>query len=76
MAINPMDILKYRERLEKFNQDHPRVRSFLSAVAGTALQEGTILEMKATTPDGRELVTNFRLNADDIETLRMLHNER
>ena len=75
MAINPFEMLKYRERLDKFNEDHPRVRPFLAAVANTALVEGTVLEMKATRPDGQELVTNIRLSADDIETLRMLHNE-
>ena len=76
MAVNPMAMLKYKERIDQFNADHPTIRPFLAAVAGTAMQEGTVLEIRATTPDGRELVTNIRLNANDIETLRMLHNER
>ncbi|MBO7711668.1 MAG: hypothetical protein J6S83_14460 [Lachnospiraceae bacterium] len=76
MAVNPMAMLKYKERIDQFNADHPKVRPFLAAVTGTAMQEGTVLEIRATTPDGRELVTNIRLNANDIETLRMLHNER
>ncbi len=76
MAVNPMALLKYKERIDQFNADHPKVRPFLAALTGTAMQEGTVLEIRATTPEGRELVTNIRLNENDIETLRMLHNER
>ena len=75
MAINPLAMLKYRERMDKFNEDHPRVGPFFEAVANTALMEGTVLEIKATRPDGQELVTNIRLNPDDVETLRMLLRE-
>ena len=68
---NPMNLLHMRERLELFNTDHPRVMPFLKAVGETALQEGSVLEVKVTTPDGREYVTNIRLNQNDLETIEM-----
>ena len=32
---------------------------------------GSIMEMKVTTPEGWEYITNIRLTQDDVETLRM-----
>ena len=72
MAINPMALMKMKERFKLFNADHPKVRPFFRTLHDRALTEGTILELKATTPDGQEYVSNIRLNANDIETLRIL----
>ncbi len=72
MAINPMQLLKMRERMNLFNQAHPRVQPFLAAVGAEAIREGAVLEMKVTSPEGKEYITNIRLNADDIETINML----
>ena len=76
MNMNPLEMMKIREHLNRFNADHPRMAPFLQAVSDTAMQEGTILELKAITPEGRELLTNIKLNAHDIETLQMLHQMR
>ena len=76
MAVNPLAMLKFKERMDLFDADHPRMKQFMAALTETAIQEGTVLEIKATTPDGRELVTNLRLNANDVETLQMLQKER
>ncbi len=75
MAFNPMMLLKFRERLTLFNQDHPKVLPFLNMVKDRALEEGTVYELKVTTTDGQEYVTNIRLNQNDLESIRMLMNE-
>ncbi len=75
MAINPLELLKFRERYSLFKKDHPKVGSFVSAVSRD-VRPGTILEMKVRTPEGEEKVTNIRLNENDIETLHMLHSLR
>ena len=74
MAINPMAMLRMKERLEIFNRDHPRMASFMNAVGSQALQEGSVLELKVTTPEGREYVTNIKLNENDLETIAMLRS--
>lgn len=71
MAINPMEMMKMKQRLELFNSAHPRVAPFFQAVRGD-LREGTVVELKVTTPEGEEKVTNIRLNSDDVETLGMV----
>ena len=75
MAFNPMMLLKFRERLTLFNQDHPKVLPFLNMVKDRALDKGTIYELKVTTTDGQEYVTNIKLNQNDLESIRMLLNE-
>ncbi len=75
MAFNPMMLLKFRERLTLFNRDHPKVLPFLNMVKDRALDEGTIYELKVTTTDGQEYVTNIKLNQNDLESIRMLISE-
>ena len=73
MAMNPMALLQLKERLNLFNQDHPKMRPFLTAVRDK-MQEGTILELKVTDVEGKEMVSNIRLTANDMETFRILAN--
>jgi hypothetical protein len=40
------------------------------------MRPGAVLELKVTSPEGKELVTNIKMNENDIETLRLLANLR
>lgn len=71
MAVNPMELLKLRERLGLFNSEHPRVMPFFQAVRED-MREGAVLELKVTSPEGKEMLTNIRLNDEDVRTLEML----
>ena len=72
MAINPMAIMKIKERMNIFRQDHPKIGPFFQMLKDRALVEGTIYELKVTTPEGKEYTANIRLTANDIETIRIL----
>ncbi|MBR1900581.1 MAG: hypothetical protein IJ820_05915 [Lachnospiraceae bacterium] len=76
MAINPMALMHLKERLSLFQQDRPRVFPFFNMLKEEGLQEGAVYEMKVTLPDGTQRVMNFRLNAHDIETIRLLMKEQ
>ena len=75
MAINPLMLLKMKNRLNIFQKDHPRVFPFFSMIKDHALEEGTVYELKVTTPDGQTYVTNIKLNENDLESIRMMMNE-
>lgn len=75
MAINPMAMMQLKGRLDQFNRDHPRVMPFFHMLANQAFEEGTVLELKVTTPDGKDFVTNIRLNANDLETIEMVKKQ-
>ena len=72
MALNPMALLKMKDRLSVFNQEHPRVRPFFHKIKEEGLPAGSILELKVKLPDGKEQVTNIRLTENDLETIRMI----
>ena len=72
MAINPLALMKMKDRLHLFRQKHPKVGPFFSMLREKAVSEGSVVELKVTTPDGEEYVTNIRLTANDVETIHML----
>ncbi len=71
MAVNPLHFLKLKDRYHIFREEHPKFIPYLKMLGEKAAEEGTILEVKAITKDGKEYVSNIRLTANDIETLKM-----
>lgn len=65
-----MALLKAKERLKMFNEAHPRVRQFFRTVRED-IGPGAVIEMKVTSVDGKETVTNVRLTEEDVETILM-----
>ncbi len=72
MAMNPLQLMQFQKMLETFRYNHPKLPLFFQAVSRDALVEGTILEMTAKSPDGREYCTNMKLNASDVEMIQAL----
>ncbi len=72
MAINPLALMKMKERMHIFQQEHPKVGPFFSMLREKAVSEGSVVELKVTTPEGEEYVTNIRLTANDVETIHIL----
>ena len=70
--MNAMDFLKIRQGLSELSVNHPKLFPFMRAVQAAGLAEGSVVEMKVTTPEGKELETNLRLTASDLELIRML----
>ena len=76
MAVNPMDLIKLKGRLDLFAQQHPKFGMFMKDAGEQAMMPGTILEIKVTTPDGRDFITNIRLTPEDVETMEIAKNVR
>ena len=71
--MNPMALMKIKGMLDKFKQNHPKVPLFLNA-ASMAIDEGSIIEVKVTTSTGKNLWTNMKVTADDLDMVRQLTN--
>ena len=71
MAINPLQLMKFKERLDIFERQHPKVIPFFKALHGK-LEVGSVLELKVTNPDGTEMVSNIKVTEDDLETISIL----
>lgn len=70
--MNPMALMKIMNAKNKFNARHPKFGAFLNAAFAGGIQEGTIIEMKVTKPDGTEMTTNLKVNQSDLELLQEL----
>ncbi|MGB4659428.1 MAG: hypothetical protein WBI07_09625 [Mobilitalea sp.] len=70
--MNPAKLLKLKGAWGKFTQNHPKFPQFLRAASSNAVQEGSLIDIKITTTDGRSINTNLKLTASDIELFHEL----
>ena len=70
--MNPMALLTLKSSFEKFQNNHPRFIQFAQAIMQMGIKEGTILECKVVTPDGKELQTNLKITQDDLDMFEKL----
>lgn len=70
--MNPMNLLQFKNAWDTFRSNHPKFPRFLSAICQKSIQEGTVIEIRVTTPDGQETASNIRLKADDVTLFQQL----
>ena len=63
-----------KKHLDLFRSNHPKFPLFLGAVTREALEEGTLLEMSVTTPEGKHFETNLKLKSGDLEFIRAIQS--
>lgn len=67
MSLNPMTLMQLKTSWDRFTSAHPKFPKFWKAAYKSGLTEGTIIEFKVKTPDGKELASNIKLTGDDLE---------
>lgn len=67
--MNPSSIMKLMSAKNKFTSNHPKFVSFLSAVFGSGIPEGTVIELTVTKPGQSPVTTNIKVQASDLELL-------
>ena len=70
--MNPMALMKIMNAKNKFNANHPKFGAFLNVAFAGGVQEGTIIEMKVTKPNGETMTTNLKVKQSDLELLQDL----
>ena len=75
MNMNPMALMELKERFDTFRVEHPKFLAYLAALRDNAVAEGSVMEMKVTTPEGNEYVSNIRVTENDVEAIRLLLGE-
>ena len=60
-------MMKFRGAWETFTQNHPKFMPFMQAVGREAMADGTVIEVKVTTPDGKEYNTNMKITQNDLD---------
>ena len=72
MAFNPIKLMELKNLRNRFAQNHPKFVKFMSDLASSQIEEGTILEVTVTNPDGRTMVSNIKVTASDLEMLQAI----
>ena len=70
--MNPMSLMQLQQRFQIFQQEHPKIIAFFKAIGNDSMQEGTIIAVKVTTPDGKEIESNIKITANDITTFQQM----
>ena len=76
MAMNPIAMMQAAGRIKIFQEQHPKAIAFIRSISGGDLREGSVIELKVTTPEGKESVSNIRLTKEDIETFNLFKNSQ
>ena len=71
MAINPLKLMQMKQKLNGFRERHPKFYAFIKQMNKDALVPGTVMEIKVTSPDGKEISTSLRLSPEDVEAIQM-----
>ena len=74
--MNPVDLLQIGTKIQKFKEQHPRFPAFVKKVGKEAITEGAVVEIKVTSVEGRDYVTNMRLTADDVDLLNTIFGKK
>lgn len=70
MFIKLMDfsaIMKFKGAWDTFTSNHPKFVPFMQAIGRDAIADGTIIEIKVKSPEGKEYNTNMKLTQSDID---------
>ena len=76
MAMNPIAMMQVAGRIKIFQQQHPKALAFIKSVSSGDIREGSVIEIKVTTPEGKESVSNIKLTQGDIETFNLIKNSQ
>ena len=72
--MNLMNLMQLKESWAVFKHNHPKFPLFLKAALNGPLKEGSVVEIRVTSPEGKNIATNLKLKASDLELLEQWKN--
>lgn len=72
--INPGAIMKLMSAKNQFANAHPKFASFINTVIRQGIQEGSVIEITVTGPEGTPVTGNMKVQASDLQLLEELKN--
>ena len=67
-------MMKIKGAWDQFTRNHPKFMPFIQAVGKDAIGDGTVIEVKVTSADGREYNTNMKLTQSDLDLFSQMKN--
>ena len=66
MALGIGDIGKIKKGWDEFTRNHPKFPAFLAAAKAKGIQEGTVIGITITGPEGQTIQTNVKVKQEDL----------
>lgn len=70
--MNISAIWKLKGAWEQFCKNHPKFPMFIEAVKNKGVDEGTVVSISFTDPDGKAVETNLRITKEDLQLIDSL----
>lgn len=70
--VNPAAIMKLMGAKNQFEKTHPKFAAFFQSVLTQGVEEGSVIEITVTKPDGTPTTANMRVQRSDIELVQGL----
>jgi hypothetical protein len=74
--MNMGNVMKLMNLRNQFVQTHPKFAAFFQNVLAQGIEEGSVIEITVTRPDGAATTGNMRVQASDLKMLQELKNLR
>jgi hypothetical protein len=65
-------VMKIKDAWDTFSGNHPKLLPFMQAVNREAISDGTIIEIKVTSPQGKEYNTNMKITQSDLDLFNQM----
>jgi hypothetical protein len=65
-------VMKVKDAWDTFSRNHPKFMPFMHAVSREAITDGTIIEIKVTSPEGKEYNTNMKITQSDLDLFEQM----
>lgn len=72
--VNPAAIMKLMGAKNQFEQTHPKFASFFKTIVSQGVEEGSVIEITVTKPDGTPITANMKVQRSDLELVEQLKN--
>ena len=72
MAGKMGDMMRALAAWETFKKNHPKFPEFMKALNRAGVREGTVIDVSVTTPEGKKIETNLKVQETDLEFLKYL----
>ena len=67
---NPAKLLQLKKQYSGFLDRHPKFMRYLAYITDHYMEEGSVMDVTVTAPDGRSLHGNAKLTAEDVAFLQ------
>jgi hypothetical protein len=65
-------VMKLMAAKNQFEQTHPKFAAFFGTILKQGVEEGSVIEITVTRPDGTPVTANMKVQQSDIELIRQL----